>query len=631
MSFKKKLDLGNEADPFEIIAQTISEITGVQLGEKQKALVYSRLGRRFRELGGIDPHEYLAYFKENREDELSPLISLLTTHHTFFFREFSHFEFVIDNLPKMVANAKKEGRRSIRIWSAACSYGHEVYSLAMLMKFHLSKIDPNMDFFIFGTDVCEESVDKAKKGIYKWDDLKRSPQMYIKGHWLRGSGDIADFVRAKDDLKRHVAFDINNLQAFSPHMNGQKFDVVFCRNVFIYFTHEQIYKITTQFQDHLYDDGHLIVGLSETLMKNPSELSHIGKSVYHKGEATEEEIKAKSQALLSKAPIAKEEGKEDTKPREIVNFKPKELINVLCVDDSPVVLKILQKILSPSKGFKVVGTAENGLEAAKFLKANDNVDVLTLDIHMPEQSGVDYLAANFNKAHPPVVMVSSVSQEDSDLALRAIELGASDYLEKPTMENFEFVAEELIRKLKVSSIDVDHEGGAADVIRSFGHSSVLSNTDDKLKIFFAGIGERKKVKYFVKELKAPQPPVFIIMENIEKFAPKLQEEYTKDSTLKVCRWSEGDKFLSNRIYLLSTKEFEIAKNDCKDRQTVAALIADPSREFLGHMEDIKKIKFVTEDVGKDRSTVYARIYEKAAMQVPYTSMAYETDKLMDEE
>src|SRR5690606_29906934 len=102
-------------------------------------------------------------------------------------------------------------------------------------------------------------------------------------------------------------------------------------------------------------------------------------------------------------------------------------IKVMCVDDSPVVLKLLKKIISSQHGFEVVATANNGAEAVDMLKKHE-VDLMTLDIHMPVMDGVSYLEKNFKHGHPPVVMLSSVTEEGTGPSMRCLELGASDYV-----------------------------------------------------------------------------------------------------------------------------------------------------------------------------------------------------------
>jgi two-component system chemotaxis response regulator CheB len=130
---------------------------------------------------------------------------------------------------------------------------------------------------------------------------------------------------------------------------------------------------------------------------------------------------------------------------------------VLVVDDSTSIQAVLKQVLGKDRGFEVVGTAANGIEAAKLLRTLE-VDAMTLDIHMPGQGGVDYLKANFSRAHPPVVMVSSVDREEADLAHKCLTIGASDYVEKPTLANMGERGEELRNKIRAALRHRQHRG-----------------------------------------------------------------------------------------------------------------------------------------------------------------------------
>ena len=615
MSVAKKTT--DPSNVYDVIASTISSITGVQLGEKQKNLVESRLNRRFRELK-IQENEYLSYFHSNREQELSALISLLTTHHTFFFREYGHFEYLLESLPDVVMRAKSEGRNKIRIWSAASSYGHEAYSLGMFLNYHLPKIDPSMKFEILGSDVCEDSVKRANKGIYRWDELKKAPQIYMTKNWMKGTGDIAHFVKASPVLKEKVSFKVNNLTNFSSELVGQKFDYIFCRNVFIYFSNQQITEIVNKMKHHLHEGATLILGLSESLMEIPDGFKNLGRSIYQKGVSL-----PKSKPVQNDSP-------------QITNniaSASQQILKVLCIDDSPVVIKLLSKILTKEKGFEIVGTAENGLIAQEFIKNHPEVDVVTLDIHMPEMNGVDYLAHTYNDNHPPVVMVSSVSQEDSDLALKALELGATDYLEKPTIENFDLVQEELQRKLKSAYMAkrMVENTTPTQVTKAFSHQFIVTNTDEKAKFFFGGFPNKKELHYILREIKAPQPPVFFVMENIEKFGDKILPEFQGHCDLRVDKW-QGDRLRSNRVYLIEPKDLGELDESLKERKTVSLFLCDVSEKVKAWTFSLRNNQIIVEDDNWGRSPVYRDLVRRSVFQSPYTSFSYESDKyLVDEE
>lgn len=614
MSYVKKTS--QLLDPQAYIASVIMEITGVQLGEKQDALIKSRLSRRFRELGGMNPDEYLQYFLKNREQELGTLISLLTTHHTYFFREFGHFEYLLQSLPETVAKAKKEKRKKIRFWSAACSYGHEVYSLAMFLNTHLPKIDPMMEYEIIGTDVCEDSVLKSRKGIYKWDELKKAPSFYITGNWMKGTGDIAEYVKAGDKMKKNVKFFVNNLQDFSPQIKAEKFDYIFCRNVFIYFTNEQIFKIVTNMKDNLVEGGCLILGLSETLVKLPEKLEHLGRSIYQFDRKAVEEVSAhKSTGIVSKAaPIVQES----------------RLLKVLCVDDSPIVLKILKKILVKEAGFEIVGTAENGIEAHEFLSKNPDIDLMTLDIHMPEMNGVEYLYKHYTPNHPPVVMITSVTRESSGLALKALECGAYDYVEKPSLEEIDLKKEEIIRKLKTAHFEkqLGEKKIETNLERDFSKNFIITESEKKCKVIIGNLPERKKIHHMLRELKAPQPATFLVVDDAQTFSEQLIPEFQGHCDLRV-ELFKGE-FFPNRVYLLDKKDFEKLNADIYEKKAVAMLLSDIGKVHSSWLMKFKDISFITNDTAEGMSSDYNHFYNRAAYKVQYTSFIYESDKILVE-
>ena len=194
-------------DAIDKISKIASELTGVQLGERQRSMVETRLGRRLAQLKLKNLDEYHTYLTENFNVESRALISLLTTHHTFFFREFLHFKFLEDQaFDKLVEVARTRPDKTIRIWSAACSRGQEVYSLAMFFDKLLRERAPDVKYQILGTDVDIESVKWAQNGVYNKNEIKEVPLAYLTNNWARGTGKIADFVKVKDVLKSRCKF-----------------------------------------------------------------------------------------------------------------------------------------------------------------------------------------------------------------------------------------------------------------------------------------------------------------------------------------------------------------------------------------------------------------------------------------
>lgn len=415
-------------------AKIVSEMAGIQLGDRQMPMVENRLKSRMLKLRIKSFENYLEYLNQHQESESQALLSLLTTHHSFFFREFTHFEFLLNKgLARLIAKARTRSDKTIRIWSAACSRGQEVYSLAMFFKFHLAHIAPDVKFEIWGTDIDPESVKFAQNAVYKNEELRQSPAMYMEGHWTRGSGRVENFSKAKDDLVQHCRFGVANLQSCRDFLKDKKFDLIFCRNVFIYFSPEQIRQITKTFMNHIDQDGFLFLGVSETLNGLGLDVDVMGPSVYgHK-------IKAVLPAAPSKVAVRiAEKAPEPPKPLE-----------VLCIDDSPVIHTLLARILVQEQGFRITAKAANGREALEILKKK-KFDVITLDMHMPELDGVGFLK-EYKDRSAPVLILSSINRDDPSIAQKALALGASDYVEKPSLENLAQAGNEIRSKLALLS------------------------------------------------------------------------------------------------------------------------------------------------------------------------------------
>lgn len=619
----------SEEGCYSRIAEKVSSITGVQLGDKQRALVRSRLAKRMRELGGLNVQQYYSFLQKNESSELSALISLLTTHHTFFFREFAHFEFLQTQLPALVKAVKAAGRREISIWSAACSHGQEVYSLAMFLRHHLQRIDPSMGFKVYGSDVDENSVKISSNGVYPWDDVKKIPALYLSDNFARGTGDISNYAKVKKHLKQHVEFFPANLVNLAGATKGKKFDVVFCRNVFIYFTHEQIAKITKELTAQLYPHGHLIVGLSETLTELQEGLKHLGRSIYGFEAAQPKASPAQAPAAR---PAASSSAAEVMKaaPLDRSLIQDSGPVKVVCIDDSPTVLALLKRMLSADYGFEVIATAKNGLEAAEVLKTH-KPDVVTLDIHMPEQNGVEYLKNNYNSNHPPVVVVSSVSREDSELALKTLQYGATDYIEKPALENLGQRSEEIRTKLnlvaRMSQVDLSE---VRKLETSFARSPIISNTEQKLRVVTCGINDLKRLKSLVQQFRAPQPPTIIAFESPGQILGSLAEQLEKETGKKVSELQDLGEILSNRVYLTSSDRLGELKGLKNVEFTSMLVLGDMSKVHIDHLRRWPSLHLVIEDLGRGFSKTYDELWSIAQLQVPATSFSYESDKVLSE-
>lgn len=495
------------------ISELITQKTGVLLGKSKKAMVGARIHKRVIQLGIENTQQYSDFLRRNAKTEIPTLVSLLTTHHTFFFREFVHFEFMVrEGLTRAIQQMRERKAEKLRIWSAACSRGHEAYSIAMLLDYHFRGMVNPPDFEIIGTDIDAASVDMARNAVYHRDEIKEIPAIYLGNHWARGKGAISQYAKFKDPLKKKATFHPLNLKDIAEEpLVAQPFDIIFCRNVFIYFDRPRITQIIEHMRDRLHPGGMLFLGLSEPINDPVPSLRSLGSSIYAHvppGFVWEERI----------SPTPEKPSKKDDKKggnaaekEQSVSAAPSKL-RVLCVDDSPTILSVLKTILTEEHGFEIAGTATNGLEAAQFLKSN-SVDLMTLDIHMPEQDGIQYLEKNMKPGHPPVLVVTSASREDPKSAHRCLELGAIDIVEKPSLLNIQERGDEIRNKLRAafnSRKDGAAKPGPAEIELAFKKTEPKSFKPNALRVILAASEDSRRVKQFLKGLPPMQPQTLLL-------------------------------------------------------------------------------------------------------------------------
>jgi chemotaxis protein methyltransferase CheR len=613
------------------VSDIVQKISGNVLEDKQALMVQTRVKKRMLELGIESAADYIKYLDQNMEKESGVLVSLLTTHHTFFFREFSHFEFLKKNLLKIVSDVKARGENTVKIWCAASSRGQEVYSLAMFFSFYLPKVDPKMKFKIVGSDIDPESIKVAKNGVYHRKEIKSVPMNYIGDNWARGKGEIADFVKAKKTLTDHVSFRVVNLLDFNDIMFNERFDVIFCRNVFIYFKEHQIKTIMENFDEHLYDTGFYFSGISESLGGIDLPILTVGPSVYCKSIAPS----VKAAEAQDSTPITSIGEKTSTQIRQIDHnaLKSQEapavdgptlpempaVLKVLCVDDSKSILTLLSKIFGADEEFEVVGTAKNGVEAQEMV-AKLKPDIMTLDIHMPEMDGVTYLEKNFRSGHCPVVMISSASRDDSDAAMRALRAGASDFIEKPALNNIMERGEEIKTKLKVAYMDKMFETVAVSTMdREFEHKIEIKNPQDKFRVIYSSISDQKKVVSFFDQVHGHQPPSVMFYEGQDNILAAVRDELDDKLSCKVELLDDmPDSFQKDTVYLADFKKmYDPICEGNKSKTTSFIVYGKASKHATEKILNWENANLLVEDLNYQ-----CELTEIASDVVPATSFAY---------
>lgn len=267
---------------FDQIKNKIFNLTGISLTDAKKDMVYSRLSRRIRDLGLINFKQYCDLIAEDDSPELVNFINAITTNLTSFFREGHHFKFLVESALPDIMRRNKETRR-IRIWSAGCSTGEEPYSLAITLKEALPR-KHSWDIKILATDLDTEVLAKAQKGVYDLDRINGLAEAQQKKWFSRGTDSQAGLVKVSDEVKSLISFKQLNLMAEWP-MKGP-FDIIFCRNVVIYFDKPTQKVLFKRYADLLAKDRYLFVGHSESLLKVSTRFELIGNTIYQNSGAS---------------------------------------------------------------------------------------------------------------------------------------------------------------------------------------------------------------------------------------------------------------------------------------------------------------------------------------------------------
>ena len=266
---------------FEALRSLIYQRFGINLTDQKRSLLVGRLQKLLRTNGFSTFEEYYAFLQRDGSGQaLSELINLISTNYTYFNREKDHFDFFYQTaLPTVVKRLRQQNRKDLRIWCAGCSTGEEPYTLLMLMAEFLGQDYRNWDAGILATDISERVLSVARSGIYPEDRVRQVPEQLRKYFVKRQDGQSA----IRDDLRREATFRRFNL------MNNQfpfkkPFQIIFCRNVMIYFDQPTRDALVRRFYQATEPGGYLFIGHSETLGRNHDLYRYLIPAAYQKGE-----------------------------------------------------------------------------------------------------------------------------------------------------------------------------------------------------------------------------------------------------------------------------------------------------------------------------------------------------------
>ena len=265
---------------FERISALVKNLSGINLHTGKKELVKARLGKRLRLLGIDSFEDYLDRVAHDpRHGELTTMLDSLSTNLTSFFRENQHFEFLVERVLPGVLAKGAASRRRLRLWSAGCSSGEEPYSLAITLHEHMASLSA-WDVGILATDLSTRVLAHAKEAVYDAARFENMPAALRSRHFDCIESKPDKRYRVKDGIRRIVHFARLNLMDPWP-MSGP-FDVVFCRNVMIYFDKPTQTRLVGRFWDILGPGGMLFVGHSESLAGVEHRFRYVQPTVYEK-------------------------------------------------------------------------------------------------------------------------------------------------------------------------------------------------------------------------------------------------------------------------------------------------------------------------------------------------------------
>ncbi len=258
---------------FLTIIKLVNRFTGINLSEEKKPLTYSRFSKIIRRRGLASFDEYIALVEKGDEQVQLEFVNSITTNFTSFFREDHHFDFLRDYLKN------RKSSRPVRIWSAGCSSGEEPYSIVMAAVEALGEAGLNQ-ISLLATDLDRDILTKAERGVYSEDRIRNLSASRCRQFFQRGTKDNQGLVRIKPALRKVIEF--RQLNFMDNWSHPVPFDLIFCRNVMIYFDRDTQNTLVRKFAKCQTPGGRLIIGHSENMSSDIRDYRLVGKTIYER-------------------------------------------------------------------------------------------------------------------------------------------------------------------------------------------------------------------------------------------------------------------------------------------------------------------------------------------------------------
>lgn len=269
---------------YDFFRKLVYERSRINLGQNKRELVVARVSKRLRALDMQSFQQYIDFLQSTQgKEELTHLIDVISTNHTYFFREQAHFDFLLQNvLPPITQNRHGALGKTFRVWSAATSSGEEPYSIAILLQEYFARLS-GWNWRIECTDISTRILARAKEGHFNQERLKLLRPEWMQRYFEKLKESKLPVFAASPLLKRNMGFTALNLLG-GAYPFREPFDVIFCRNVMIYFDRATQQELVQRMTPLIKPGGYLMIGHSESLNGIQHSLKMVKPAIYHKAD-----------------------------------------------------------------------------------------------------------------------------------------------------------------------------------------------------------------------------------------------------------------------------------------------------------------------------------------------------------
>lgn len=530
----------------EIIFQIAESMTGsCQKGSFRKEILVSNVKRRMEHLQVENLKEYFDIALTDNSEK-KELLSALTIHTTSWFREMPHFNVLNEYLEKLKNRDFKS--HPFKVWSAACSSGEEIYSISLILE-RWKMLYPDFEYQLWASDIDPKSVNNTKKALYSLSQINAIPKDYWP--WLLiGKDEFKNkFTVCKSIRERMNAFTFNLTDSNLAPVTD--FDVIFCRNVLIYFDSGTVIRVLDKLITHLISHGLLILGHSEAMAGNHRQLKNLKSSSFIKKDLTHTSLTLSEKKL-----------------------------RILIIDDVHSIRKSISKIVN-DVGAEAIES--ESLEEAQFLLSKTNFDLITLDLNPRGRAGMVWLEERRKEGLKiPVVVVSDAAPGDATKVFGALELGAEEYFSK---SNLDSKNEDFKNYLK-ALVDRNYEKRGPRKERRLKVFN-FSRFKPEVILIGASTGGPDAIWGLLKNFpKNSTPPIVIVQHISSEFMKAFAERVAMVSGLKLVAQSNESLLRQNHIYFPVKESHMVIKKNSKGELLAAY---EGSEKYQGHCPSVSRL------------------------------------------